>query len=112
MSAEKRLSGLEERKRLLVLEADLQRALLRAQAARAHMWLECLGLTRRRLRASPWLLAAGLAAGLLAARQGRGALKWLSTALAACHMSGLIACPGEPHLAAENPVDTHRVGQH
>jgi len=83
MAAQKRLNDLAERKRLLVLEADLHRALLRAEAARARTRLAWLNLGGGERRLSPWILVGSALAGLFAARYRRTLLKWLPTALAA-----------------------------
>lgn len=83
MAAQQRLSDLAERKRLLVLEADLHRALLRAEAVRVRTRLTWLNRGGGNLRLRPWLLAGGALAGLVAARHAPTALKWLPTALAA-----------------------------
>jgi len=67
----------------LILEADLHRALLRAEAARARARWGWLNVAGGKGRPGPWLLAGAAVAGLLAARLGRKALNWLPTALAA-----------------------------
>lgn len=81
MPAQKGLSDLAERKRLLILEADLHRALLRAEAVRARARLGWLNPGGGGLRLSPWLLVGGALAGLVAARHASTVLKWLPTAL-------------------------------
>ena len=75
MSAKRRLTELAERKRLLVLQADLHRALLQAEALSLRVRLNPV---RAGVRvASPWLLGAGAVAGLLAARRWRRVLRWV-----------------------------------
>ena len=81
MSAPKELNELAERKRWLVLQADLQRTLIKAECVRLHSRLDSARETAR--LASPWLLAAGAVAGLLAVKQRRHLARWISTALAA-----------------------------
>lgn len=83
MAAQKKLNDLAERKRLLILEAELHRALLRAEATRARARLAWLNLGGRERRLSPWLLVGSALVGLFAARYRRTLLKWLPTALAA-----------------------------
>ncbi len=77
----KRLNDLTERKRLIVLEADLHRSLVKLECAnlRARLDSACAGIRS----GSPWLLVGGAVAGLVAARHWRGLARWAPTALAA-----------------------------
>jgi hypothetical protein len=82
MPAEKRLSELAERKRLLILEADLHRALLQAEAAHLQARLQWLAQAREKISGKAgWVL--GSAAGLLAVRNWRSALKLIPVGLTA-----------------------------
>ncbi len=83
MSAQKRLSALAERKKLLTLEAELHRAILNAEAVRVREKLAWLNPSHAHLRFSPLLLACVAVVGLLAARHVRALPKWLPTVLAA-----------------------------
>ena len=84
MSAQKQLNELAERKRLLVLQSDLHRALLQTEVVNARAQLQWMAQVRAKLSASPWWLAGGgAAAGLLLTRNWRTALKWLPAGLAA-----------------------------
>lgn len=77
------MTELGERKRLLRLQADLHRALLRAEAAnvRAHWcWLKDVRATVR--SASPWWAVGAAVLGLVAAWRGRTLARWLPVALA------------------------------
>ena len=56
MSAKRQLTGLAERKRLLVLQADLHRAVVRVECANARDRLAWLHQATNKVRAaSPWL---------------------------------------------------------
>ncbi len=77
----KRLNELTERKRLIVLEADLHRSLVELECASVRARLDS---ARAGIRlGGPWLLAGGAVAGLVAARHWRGLACWAPTALAA-----------------------------
>ncbi|MHB1306356.1 MAG: hypothetical protein ACYDC1_06145 [Limisphaerales bacterium] len=82
------LKELADRKRLLILQADLHRALLRAELTRVGGRLEWLELVREKVCGRPWLLAGGAAAGLLTSGYWRPALKWLPGAIAAWRWFG------------------------
>jgi hypothetical protein len=82
MSAEKRLNELAERKRLLILEADLHRALLQAEVAHLQSRLQWIAQAREKISGKAgWVL--GSAAGLLAVRNWRSALKLIPVGLTA-----------------------------
>lgn len=84
MPAQRQLTELQERKRLLILQADLHRALLRAECVSMHERLSWLNEARDKMRsASPWLAVGAVAGGLLAASRWRKLAKWVPTALAA-----------------------------
>jgi len=84
MAAEKQLTVLQERKRLLLLQTDLHRTVLRAECAGARARLNWLNEARKAARSvSPWLAVGAAAVGLLAARRGRKLASWIPTALAA-----------------------------
>ena len=77
-------TDLAERKRLLVLQADLHRAVLRAEyvSVRARLsWLNGAGGQAR--SASRWLAAGAAATGLLAAWRGRKLAGWIPAAITA-----------------------------
>ena len=77
------LNQLAQRKRLLLAQSELQRRLLALECARLRTRLAPLESVEENLgRLRPWLLAAGAAAGLLAARRWRRLLRWLPAALA------------------------------
>lgn len=75
---------LADRKRLLILQSDLHRALIGAEVARASAQLERADQWRTGMASHPWLLG-GIAtvAGFLGVRHWRSALKWLPAGLAA-----------------------------
>jgi hypothetical protein len=75
---------LEERKRLLVLQADLHRTELRAELASVRARLQWVQSARDKVgAASPWLALGAGVAGILAARKWRNVVRWIPTALAA-----------------------------
>lgn len=82
MVAQTRLKELAERKRLLVLQADLHRAVLQAEVINARDRLAWVGQVREKL-VGPWPLVGGAAAGLLLVRKWRTALKWIPAGLSA-----------------------------
>jgi len=84
MSATPPLTGLAERKRLLVLQADLHRTLLCAECVNVRQRLNWLNEARQQARSAyPWLAVGAAVVGLVAAWRGRTLAKWVPTALAA-----------------------------
>lgn len=84
MPGQRDMMELAERKRLLVLQADLHRAVLRAELAGVRARLEWLQSARDTVgAASPWLAMGAGVAGILAARRWRNLVRWIPTALAA-----------------------------
>jgi hypothetical protein len=82
MSAEKRLNELAERKRLLILEADLHRAVLQAEAGNLRARWQWISQAREKFPVKAgWLV--GSAAGLLAVRNWRRTLKLIPVGLTA-----------------------------
>lgn len=78
------MTDLAERKRLLVLQADLHRALLRAECATVRGRLNWWHEARNKMRsASPWLAVGAGAVGLLAASGWRKLANWVPVGLAA-----------------------------
>jgi hypothetical protein len=70
--------------RLLVLESDLQRGLLRMETALLRERLGWLGEVRKSLPIGrPWLMVGAAVAGWFAVRHWRTAARWLPTALTA-----------------------------
>lgn len=79
-----RLIELRERKRLLVLQADLHRAVLRSGCVMARDRLSWLNQAREKAGAAgPWLAAGAGAAGLIVAWRGRKLVGWIPTVLSA-----------------------------
>lgn len=77
MSADKRLTELADAKRLLVLQADLHRNLIRLEGEALRERFAALTAVGRTLEASRPLLFAGVAlAGVLALRRGGALLRW------------------------------------
>lgn len=84
MSAGHPLMELAERKRLLVLQADLHRTMLRAEGLNACARLSWLNQARHQARAAgPWLAAGMATVGLVAAWRGYKLATWIPRALAA-----------------------------
>lgn len=82
MSAEKRLNELAERKRLLILEADLHRAVLQAEVGTLRARLRWISQAREKFPGKAgWLV--GSTAGVLAVRNWRQTLKLVPVGLAA-----------------------------
>jgi hypothetical protein len=78
------MNELADRKRMLVLQSDLHRALLQAEAASVRDRLERLNQVREVARsASPWLMAGAAAVGLLATWRGRKLTGMIPVAVAA-----------------------------
>lgn len=78
------LTELQDRKRLLVLRADLHRALLQAECTNIRERLRWVNETRDKMQsASPWLIVGAGALGLLIASRWRKLSKWVPGALAA-----------------------------
>ncbi len=84
MSAGQRLKDLEDAKRLLVLQSELHRRLLRLEFDSLCDRFAGVSAVRRSLRGGrPLLLGGAVLAGLLAVRRWRGWLRWVPTAAAA-----------------------------
>ena len=83
MSAPGQLTDLAERKRLLVLQADLHRALLRVECATVRERLNWLHTARNKMRsAGPWIAVGAGVISLLAARRWRKLANWIPVGLA------------------------------
>lgn len=84
MPAKRSLNDLAERKRMLVLQSDLHRALLQAECAALRDRVEGLNEVRKRARsASPWVMAGAAAMGLVAVWKGRKLTGMIPVAVAA-----------------------------
>jgi len=75
------IDSLANRKRLILAQADLHRAILHAEVARCQGKLDA---ARQGMRVGgPWLAAGSAIAGLLVARKWRKLGTWIPTAMAA-----------------------------
>lgn len=83
MAAQTRMNELAERKRLLVVQADLHRALLKAEMVNIRTRLDWVGQVREKLPGGLWWLTGGTVAGFLALRRWRTIAKWLPAGFAA-----------------------------
>lgn len=84
MLAQKQLNELAERRRLLVVEADLHRGIIGMEVENLRAQIAWLGRARERVSAGkPWLAAGGVVAGLLAVRHWRKVAAWVPAALTA-----------------------------
>ncbi len=84
MAAGQRLKDLEDAKRLLVLQSELHRRLLRLELHALGDRFAGVAAVQRGLRANrPLLLGGAALAGFLALRRWRVLLRWLPTAAAA-----------------------------
>jgi len=83
MPEKRELTELAERKRLLVVQADLYRAMLRAECARVRARFNWMNEARQKVGAAgPWLSFGAVALGILAARRWRNVARWIPAALA------------------------------
>ena len=83
MPEKRQLTELAERKRLLVVQADLQRAMIRAECARVRARFNWMYEARQKAGAAgPWLALGAGALGILAARRWSNLARWIPTALA------------------------------
>jgi hypothetical protein len=73
------LKELAERRRLLVLEAELHRGLITAECESLRARLEAV--RERTTAARPWLMAGGAIAGVLAFRRWRWIVRWVPAGL-------------------------------
>ena len=84
MSARQKLNELAEAKRLLVLQGDLHRSLLRLETDDLRERFAGLTTVREKLVSGrPLLVAGAVLAGVLAMRRWRTLLRWAPTAVAA-----------------------------
>lgn len=84
MFAKQRLNELAERRRLLVMEADLHRSLIGLERERFRERLAGLRAAREKVASnSPWLVAVSTVAGLLALRHRSKLVRWITAALTA-----------------------------
>lgn len=84
MLAQKELNDLAERRRLLVVEADLHRNLIALEVENIRAKIEWLGRAREHVSSGkPWLAAGGVVAGLLAVRHWRKVIRWAPAAMSA-----------------------------
>ena len=84
MFAQRQLNELAERRRLLVMEADLHRSLISLERESLRARLTDLREAREKVAShSPLLIAGGAVAGLLAMRHWRKLARWLPAALTA-----------------------------
>lgn len=84
MFGKEELKELAERKRLLLLEADLHRSLIRLECEYLRKQLAPLSEARDRIAAGgPWLVAGSAVAGVLAIRNWRRIIQWAPLAMSA-----------------------------
>lgn len=84
MFAKRQLNELAERRRLLVMEADLHRSFIGLERERLQERFAELRAAREKVASnSPWLIAGGAVASLLAMRHWRKLARWIPVALTA-----------------------------
>lgn len=84
MLAQKQLNDLAERRRLLVVEAELHRSVIALEGDHLRTQLDWLGRLREGAFAGKsWLAVGGAVAGLFAARRRPKLGRWMLTALSA-----------------------------
>jgi hypothetical protein len=82
MFGKEELKELDERKRLLLLEADLHRSLIELECVNLRKQFAPLGEARDRIAAGgPWLFAGSTIAGVLALRHWRSVIRWAPLAM-------------------------------
>lgn len=78
------MNELAERRRLLVMEADLHRSLIGLERERLRERLASLRAVQEKVSShSPWLVAGSAVAGVIAMRHWRKLARWLPAALTA-----------------------------
>jgi hypothetical protein len=83
MPAQRKLNDIEERKHLLLLQADLHRTLIRAECAYARSQISGLNDARNKMRsAGPWVALGAAAIALLTVTRGRNLARWIPTVFA------------------------------
>jgi hypothetical protein len=84
MFAAQELKELAERKRLLLLEAEVHRSLIVLECENLRARLAPLNDARERIAAGgPWLVAGSAVAGLFAVRHWRKLVQWAPLAMSA-----------------------------
>ena len=84
MLAKQQLKDLAERRRLLLLEADLHRSVIGLECENIRKRLAGLNVARERMKAGgPWMVAGGAVASVFALRHWRRLLQWAPAALTA-----------------------------
>jgi hypothetical protein len=82
MSAQQQMTELAERRRLLLLEAELHRSIIGLECQALRGRLASLSALRGQVAGGkPWFIGAAAVAGLLAARHWRKVIRWLPRAL-------------------------------
>jgi hypothetical protein len=88
MFAQRQMNELAERRRLLVMEADLHRNLISLERESLHARIAALREARERVTSSkPLLLAGSAVAGLVAMRHWRKLARWIPAALTALRVA-------------------------
>jgi hypothetical protein len=88
MFAQRQMNELAERRRLLMMEADLHRSLIGLERESLRARIADLQAARERASSnSPWLIAGGAVAGLLALRHWRKLASWIPAALTALRVA-------------------------
>jgi hypothetical protein len=83
MFAQKEIDQLGERKRLLLLEAEVHRSIINLECESIRAKLKDLREAREQIGpAGPWLMAGSAFAGVLALRHWRRVAKWVPTIFA------------------------------
>lgn len=78
------MTELQVRKRLLILQCDLHRTLIRAESANLRAQLKWMGAAGQKAQVmKPWLKVGAAVLGLAAAWRGRRLARWAPVGLAA-----------------------------
>ena len=83
MPEKSKLSELTERRKLLLIEADLHRNLIMMEVENLRAHVADLESARQRVTSNPWMLAGGTIAGVFAFRHLRQLARWAPVAITA-----------------------------
>ncbi len=79
-----KLKELEEMQRLLIVQADIHRSILRVESAALRRRLNPVSVLGQKVTGtSPWVLLGAVAGGILAFRRWRASARWVPMALTA-----------------------------
>lgn len=84
MPAQQQLNNLAERRRLLLLESELHRSIIRLECENIRKRLGGLNAARERMKAGgTWMMAGGAVASVFALRHWKTMVRWAPVAVSA-----------------------------